>query len=107
MSKPFAKADINTWTVNLVPRSIEQVRSMPDHDFERLVRLVLLNKIQDSTGCVSDPGPDGGVDVTICYDVATVPNKMVVQAKRWKSGKVGVSDILKTSGVILVPAVWL
>ena len=100
MSQPFAKADINTWTVNLVPRSIEQVRSMPDHDFERLVRLVLLNKIQDSTGCVSDPGPDGGVDVTICYDVATVPNKMVVQAKRWKSGKVGVSDILKTSGAM-------
>ena len=81
MSKPFAKADINTWTVNLVPRSIEQVRSMPDHDFERLVRLVLLNKIQHSTVCVSDPGPDGGVDVTICYDVATIPNKMVVQAK--------------------------
>ena len=97
----YCEADKNSWSINLIPRSLEDVKKMPDRNFEQLINIVLLHHITGAVGKVSKPGKDGGVDIDIEYTiVGELSHRVIVQAKRWKTGNVGNDVVLKTIGAM-------
>lgn len=75
-------------------RSIQQVRALSWHDFERLMTEALRPKGFSARRTAG--GADGGVDIVL----ESKGGNILVQCKHWKSTKIGVKPIRELAGVV-------
>lgn len=73
--------------------SLEQIRALSWQDFEHLMAEAF--RREGFTANVTEPGPDGGVDLILTKD----GKRWLVQCKQWRSRRVGVKPVRELAGV--------
>jgi restriction system protein len=74
-------------------RSLDQIRALSWKGFEHLMAEAF--RREGFTANVTEPGPDGGVDLILTKD----GKRWLVQCKQWRSQRVGVKPVRELAGI--------
>lgn len=74
-------------------RSLDQIRALRWKDFEHLMAEAF--RREGFTANVTEPGPDGGIDLILTKD----GKRWLVQCKQWRSRRLGVKPVRELAGV--------
>jgi restriction system protein len=77
-------------------RSIDRIRALSWNDFEHLMAEGF--RREGFTSNMTDPGPDGGVDLILTRD----GQRWLVQCKQWQTRRAGVKPVRELAGVASV-----